>query len=587
MVAIDHSTRWRQSALRNAVTRTFLISISFILILTILPAEDGRAQSITSVEVGYYSNRPLSYRTGNGEIYGLSADLLKTIGEKEGWELHFVEGTKEECQDWLVKKEVDIVLGMEEVVSCIDHLQYSNETVISNWGEIFTSTDVKINSILDLEGKWLGIVKNDIYYTGNSGLKNLIDSFKIETFIVEFDNYNELLGALEKGQIDAGLLHYLLGQAVEDEWGISRTAIVFNPVDIKYGYPINGSNTDLISNIIDSHLRELKEDGNSVYYSLIEEYAGGNRGPEVRVILPRWLINLFFGMIGVAVFLFTLTMFLRYRVRVRTKELRRSNELLDKDIRKRKEAEKRLKDERNRSVFYLDLLVHDVGNINQGLLNSSQIYNIVKEDRNKADGIHKTIEQLVKRSVVLLKNVSKFAQATTAPFNPEPIELMPMVKKALSGVVLSFPEAKIDFKIYGPKEKVFIPAEPLLEEVFYNIFHNAAKYHDLDIPKIDVNVFLNEGGKTVTIEIADRGKGIPDQMKSRLFTRPDKAEEAKHIGMGLSLVKVLLDRYNGTIDVKDRVPGNHSMGSKFIVTLPVMQITSNPLKGIPKQTKNN
>jgi K+-sensing histidine kinase KdpD len=279
-----------------------------------------------------------------------------------------------------------------------------------------------------------------------------------------------------------------------------------------------------------------------------------------------------------------MTMFLRYRVRVRTKELRRSNELLDMDIRKRKEAENRLKDERNRSVFYLDLLVHDVGNINQGLLNSSQIYNMVKEDRKKADSIHKTIEQLVKRSVVLLKNVSKFAQATTAPFDPVPIELMPMIKKALSGVILSFPEADIDFNINGPGKKVYIPAEPLLEEVFHNIFHNAAKYHDLITPKIDVNVFLNEGGKTVTVEITDRGKGIPDQMKSRLFSRADKAEEAKHIGMGLSLVKVLLDRYDGTIEVVDRVPGNHSMGSKFIVILPVMQATSNPLNGIPKQT---
>jgi signal transduction histidine kinase len=584
MAAIDHFTRWRQKALPNSIPRIFLVLIFLILILSFIPYEDAQAQQITSIEVGYYNNRPLSYRNGNGEVNGLSADLLKMIAKEEGWNVHFNEGTIEECQNWLADEEIDIVLGMEEVVACHSLLQFSNETIISNWGVIFSTTDIEISSIIDLEGMWLGIVKGDIYYSGNSGLKNLLDSFKIETFIVEFNNYNELLGALEDGQIDAGLLNHLLSQAIEDDWEIFRTGIVFNPLDIKFGYPINGTNTEAISTSIDRRLGELKEDGNSVYYSLIEEYVGGNGGPEVRVILPRWLINLFFGVIGVAVFLFAMTMFLRYRVRVRTKELRRSNELLDMDIRKRKEAENRLKDERNRSVFYLDLLVHDVGNINQGLLNSSQIYNMVKEDRKKADSIHKTIEQLVKRSVVLLKNVSKFAQATTAPFDPVPIELMPMIKKALSGVILSFPEADIDFNINGPGKKVYIPAEPLLEEVFHNIFHNAAKYHDLITPKIDVNVFLNEGGKTVTVEITDRGKGIPDQMKSRLFSRADKAEEAKHIGMGLSLVKVLLDRYDGTIEVKDRVPDNHSMGSKFIVILPVMQATSNPLNGIPKQT---
>jgi signal transduction histidine kinase len=135
-------------------------------------------------------------------------------------------------------------------------------------------------------------------------------------------------------------------------------------------------------------------------------------------------------------------------------------------------------------------------------------------------------------------------------------------------VIISFPENEIEFEINGPKEKVFIPAEPLLEEVFHNIFHNAAKYHDVVTPKIVINVRNDNEANKVVIEVIDRGRGIPDQMKSRLFTRPDKADEAKHIGMGLSLVKVLLDRYNGSIVVEDRVSGNHRMGSKFTVILP-------------------
>ena len=63
----------------------------------------------------------------------------------------------------------------------------------------------------------------------------------------------------------------------------------------------------------------------------------------------------------------------------------------------------------------------------------------------------------------------------------------------------------------------------------------------------------------------------PDSMKHSLFTRAKRAGEAKHLGMGLSLVKVLLDRYQGTIEVKDRVEGDHKMGSKFIVMLPIME----------------
>jgi K+-sensing histidine kinase KdpD len=267
-------------------------------------------------------------------------------------------------------------------------------------------------------------------------------------------------------------------------------------------------------------------------------------------------------------------MFLRYRVRARTRELELANRKLDHDIKRRKEVEKRLQDERNRSVFYLDLLIHDMGNINQGLLNSTQIYNIIKHDQKKADNVIDTLSQLVNRSVNLVKNVHKFAEATTSPLDSKPIDLAPLIKKALTSVILSFPEEEITYEMKAPPKKILVPAEPLLEEVFYNIFHNAVKYHELGQPKIDIEIKRLASRDRVQIEIADRGRGVPDHMKEAIFSRPKKAEEAKHLGMGLSLVKVLLDRYGGTIEVKDRKEGDHRYGSRFIITLPILEETS-------------
>ena len=251
MAAIDHFKRWRHKALPSIMARSILITLIFLLVILTFSNEGAQAQTVNDIEVGYYTNRPLSYRSGNGELHGLSVDLLRTIGKEEGWDIEFNEGEIEECREWLQNQEVDIVLGMEGGLSEDIDVSYSNETIVSNWGVIFTTGGFEIDSVIDLEGIWLGVVKEDIYYYGENGLEALLSSFKIETFIVEFDNYNELLEALENGQVDAGLLNHLLGQAVKEEWKISKTGIVFSPIDIRYAYPTNGSHTDSISKAID------------------------------------------------------------------------------------------------------------------------------------------------------------------------------------------------------------------------------------------------------------------------------------------------------------------------------------------------
>ncbi|MBN1539090.1 MAG: transporter substrate-binding domain-containing protein [Candidatus Thermoplasmatota archaeon] len=550
----------------NHAFATFILVSS---LLAFISTNEVNGQSGTELTVGYFTNRPLSYKVDE-ELRGLSIDLLRKIGASEGWQITFREGTRDQCHQWLLNGDVDLVAGMEERSDLKPQVRFSNETVASNWGVIYTSKGWEIDSILELEGKWIGVVKDDIHYSGASGLKQLMDSFKVETFLVTFDNYNEVIEAIEDGNVDAGVLNHLLGQAVEDDRDISRTGIMFNPVEVKFAYPSNDTEAEGSARIIDRNIREMKNDRTSDYYTLLDEYIGGDTGPDVRVEFPRWLIQLFFLVLGIALFLLAATLFFRYRVQARTRELEEANRQLDLDIRKRKEVEERLKDERNRSVFYLDLLIHDMGNINQGLLNSTQIYHMVKKDREKADNVHETISQLVGRSVGLVKNVHKFAQATTAPFRPEPIDLIPIVKKALASVVLSFPEVDISYEIKAPDEKVIVPAEPLIEEVFYNIFHNAVKYHEKASPMIEVNVMVDRFIKKAVIEIADRGRGIPDNMKTTLFTRAHKANEAMHLGIGLSLVKVLLDRYKGTIEVHDRVAGDHRMGTNFIVTLPLI-----------------
>ena len=113
-----------------------------------------------------------------------------------------------------------------------------------------------------------------------------------------------------------------------------------------------------------------------------------------------------------------------------------------------------------------------------------------------------------------------------------------------------------------------IIAEDLLEEIFINLFSNSVRYTDSPEVKIDVLImdyFIGEA-KYWIINLSDYGKGIPDSMKNDLFDR--FFSKAKGSGLGLSIVRTLVERYKGKIWVGDRVYQDYTKGTKFGVIFP-------------------
>lgn len=119
----------------------------------------------------------------------------------------------------------------------------------------------------------------------------------------------------------------------------------------------------------------------------------------------------------------------------------------------------------------------------------------------------------------------------------------------------------------------FIPAvmadEQLLDDLFTNIISNAIKYTP---PGGKVSITLvPENHDRVRFEVSDTGIGIPEEDFSRLFSEFFRAENAKALseegtGLGLVIVKEILDRLKGTISVKSRM----GEGTTFICLLPAI-----------------
>lgn len=237
------------------------------------------------------------------------------------------------------------------------------------------------------------------------------------------------------------------------------------------------------------------------------------------------------------------------------------------DVTDKVNAEKVANLERSKSEFYLDLLGHDIGNLMQGI---SAWLELAKRNEKVEGQLKYFLDQswhLSERSKRLVKNVLIISRIRDRDPTFEIIDLKPMIERTIQETIDNFPnkEVEIDFEYDDSQLKIL--AEPLIEEVFYNIIHNAIKFQMERNPQVRVTC-VPESKDRVKIEVSDRGPGIPDQQKIGIFKRFKDITGRKSTGIGLALTKELVDRYNGSIQVEDNMEEGKVVGSKFTVELP-------------------
>lgn len=113
-----------------------------------------------------------------------------------------------------------------------------------------------------------------------------------------------------------------------------------------------------------------------------------------------------------------------------------------------------------------------------------------------------------------------------------------------------------------------------MNKVIYNLFSNALKFTPTGgsiVLGFQRNETMDEGKETVSITVADTGKGIPDSDKANIFTRfyQSSTNEASQTGsgIGLHIASDYVKLHKGSISVSDNVP----QGSVFTISLPVVQ----------------
>jgi PAS domain S-box-containing protein len=245
---------------------------------------------------------------------------------------------------------------------------------------------------------------------------------------------------------------------------------------------------------------------------------------------------------------------------------------LASDISMVKESEEALKKEKSLANMYLDLMAHDINNLNQVAIGNIEIaiYDLqqkMPEERDICNFLEKSLDTM-RQQTALINNVKTLQRLKTEQLRYEEIDLGEIIAEA----VRDYPktpgrEVTID---YQKPEKCFVNANPLLKEVFANLIGNSVKHSRGPVRVwIMVDSALEQGKKYYEVTVTDNGPGIPDDMKGLLFRRfKSEGEKATGHGLGLYLVKNIVEDFGGRVRVGDRVHGDHTKGAKFVVLLP-------------------
>ena len=180
-------------------------------------------------------------------------------------------------------------------------------------------------------------------------------------------------------------------------------------------------------------------------------------------------------------------------------------------------------------------------------------------------------KEQVMRGAKLIRNVRKLSKIETTEIITHPIEIHNILKKSIDYLKNTYQE-RIRIQIDSTNDSLYVQANSMLSDIFENILNNAVRYNDQ--PKIQIDIRLSKEQKDyvnyLRMEFVDNGIGIEDDWKDNIFKRGYmEGRSIRGMGLGLSLVKRIIDGYHGHIWVEDKAPGNYSKGSKFILLIPM------------------
>jgi two-component system, sensor histidine kinase len=232
------------------------------------------------------------------------------------------------------------------------------------------------------------------------------------------------------------------------------------------------------------------------------------------------------------------------------------------------DAREKIMGEKKHADMYIDVMGHDINNLNQAILSRLEI---IKGSGQLNPQQRECLEGAIaatRESAATIRNVKAIQAVTTEKPVMQEADLDGILRECIGEAPR--PEGKKVAINYLPGKGLIVEAVPGIRLAFCNVIKNAIKYSGAEVTiEIDVKKETKDGKKCHVTTIADDGNGIPEETKETLFTRFQQGSTVPPgKGLGLYAAKVLVEQSGGSIGIENRIPEDYKKGTRLIISLP-------------------
>ncbi|MFX1251776.1 MAG: PAS domain S-box protein [Promethearchaeota archaeon] len=239
------------------------------------------------------------------------------------------------------------------------------------------------------------------------------------------------------------------------------------------------------------------------------------------------------------------------------------------DITEQKQREAEFKKQREELKLYLDIISHDLPkhfSLSLGFLDV-----ILLEITNPEFAtLFQKSRAATLRAVSLVNDITVLMKHQLSDsYELHPVNLTQSIDRVTTFLKDLFPLRTIEFDVINLPPDLSVLADSLFEDLLTNLLSNAIKNDEHEVVRVEIGIEIAlDQPECIILTITDHGKGIPPDQRIELFNRfTEFRKKGKGSGLGLYIVKTLVDRYNGQIWIESRISDDYTQGTCFKIQL--------------------
>lgn len=519
--------------------------------------------------VGVNNNYPYLFLNKDGKASGIVVDIVDEIALREGFSVDYNLVKPSRLIDEFKFLNADILFHG-------NYIEYNDlelsDTIpfMSIRNNIYTTSN--FDSILELDPLNDFDKLNDIFKSKKVGIKNLnvhiskVSEYTTQNNLYEFENYTNGIDALITGRIDLLIMPNITGSKLLDENKYNDVLTNSNHLFLEsYYLSTRAQNTTLLSDINENILLMRSE---GFFTDVSNRWLSSK---SIKTFDDTYLF--YFNIIAISAIIFIIYLIYRSNILKTSVEKKESQLKVQKSINDDL-YQQLLEHEKFKNDYFINLS-HELRTPLNVILGASQLVETYIHKENYA----KLIENAQYHNSIIKNNgfrllrvinniidINKF-DIDEYKLNIDFVDIVYVIEQIVESTESYVNMKNLTLNFNTDVDEKIIECDPFeIDRVFMNLLSNAIKFSkDHGI----ITIELEDLNDNVLIHFKDDGIGISEENHIKIFERFSQVDtnlnrSHEGNGIGLSIVKSILDLHGGNIELKSKV----NFGSEFIITLP-------------------